>query len=64
MRDPARMGNYRLQVPKDAVKPLSRLEILASHTVPASEAGVPFESLPRNAPVAFRLWYVRLEPVK
>ena len=64
LRDPARMGHYRLQVPKEAVKPLSRLEILASHLVPAAEAGVPFESLSAGTPVAFRLWYVRLEPVK
>jgi len=64
VRDPARMGSYRLQVPKDAVKPLSRLEILASHMVPAADAGVAFESLPQDTPVAFRLWYVRLEPGK
>ena len=63
-RDPARMGNYRLHVPKEAVKALSRLEILASHLVPAAEAGVPFESLAADTPVAFRLWYVRLEPMK
>ena len=64
VRDPARMGSYRIQVPRDIVKPLSRLELLASHTVPAAEAGIPFESLPRDTPVAFRLWYVRLEPAK
>ena len=64
MRDPARMGSYRLQVPKDAVKPLSSLEIMASRLVPAAEAGVPFVSLAPDTPVAFRLWYVRLEPVK
>ena len=64
VRDPARMGSYRLQVPKDAVKPLSRLEIMASRLVPAAEAGVPFVSLAPDTPVAFRLWYVRLEPVK
>lgn len=62
VRDPTRMGSYRMQVPKEIVKPLSRLEILASHTVPAAEAGTPFETLPRGTPVAFRLWYVRLEP--
>jgi 4-amino-4-deoxy-L-arabinose transferase-like glycosyltransferase len=64
VRDPARMGSYRLQVPKEAVKPVSRLEILASHLVPVSEAGVPFESLAADTPVAFRLWYVRLEPLR
>jgi hypothetical protein len=64
VRDPTRMGSYRMQVPREIVKPLSRLDILASHTVPAEEGGTPFESLPRDAPVAFRLWYVRLEPLK
>lgn len=60
-RDPARVGMYRIEVPREAVEPWSRLDLLASHTVPAAEAGAPFAELPPESPVAFRLWYVRLE---
>jgi 4-amino-4-deoxy-L-arabinose transferase-like glycosyltransferase len=60
-RDPARVGTYRIQVPKDSVSPVSRLDLLATHTVRAGDAGPPFERLPPDSPAAFRLWYVRLE---
>lgn len=61
-RDPARMGLYRIPVPKELVgRRISRLDLVASHTVPAAEAGPRFASLPANDRVAFRLWYVRVE---
>jgi hypothetical protein len=62
-RDPQRVGSYRVRVPAEAVKPLSRLDLMATHTVPAGEAGKHFSSLPPDTPVAFRLWYVRLDPI-
>ena len=62
-RDPARVGSYRIQVPKDAVSPISRLDLLATHTVRAGDAGPPFERLPPDSRTAFRLWYVRLEKI-
>jgi hypothetical protein len=62
-RNPERMGSYRMVVPRElAGRSVARLEFAASHTVPASEAGRHFASLPPQTPVAFRLWYVRLEP--
>jgi len=61
-RDPARMGLYRIAVPKELVgRRISRLDLVASHTVPAGEAGPRFASLPVTDRVAFRLWYVRIE---
>ena len=61
-RDPARMGLYRIAVPKELVgRRISRLDLVASHTVPAGEAGPRFASLPASDRVAFRLWYVRIE---
>jgi len=61
-RDPARMGLYRIAVPKELVgRRISRLDLVASHTVPAAEAGPRFASLPASDRVAFRLWYVRVE---
>ena len=62
-RDPQRVGSYRVRVPASAVKPLSRLDLMATHTVPAGDAGKHFSSLPPETPVAFRLWYVRLDPI-
>ena len=60
-RDPERMGSYRFTVPQEAVSRWSRIDLLASHTVPARDAGEPFASLAPDTPVAFRLWYVRVE---
>ena len=60
-RAPDRMGSYRIAIPREAVQPWSRLDLLASHTVPAGEAGAPFAALPPESPVAFRLWYVRIQ---
>jgi hypothetical protein len=60
-RNPERMGSYRIRVPAAIVRRLNRLDLMASHTVPAGLAGPAFASLPADSPVAFRLWYVRLE---
>jgi 4-amino-4-deoxy-L-arabinose transferase-like glycosyltransferase len=60
-RNRVRMGTYRMRVPREAVSAWSRIDLLATHTVPAGDAGEPFESLAPHTPVAFRLWYVRLE---
>jgi hypothetical protein len=62
-RDPSRVGSYRIQIPRDSVSAVSRLDLLATHTVPAGEAGPPFQPLSPDSPVAFRLWYVRLEKI-
>ncbi len=59
-RDPTRMGTYRIHVPGDRVSRWNRIDLLASHTVRADEAGPPFESLPPDRRVAFRFWYVRV----
>jgi hypothetical protein len=61
--DPNRVGAYRMRVPREmAGKLLGRLDLVASHTVPAEQAGPRFAWLPGATPVAFYLWYVRLEP--
>jgi hypothetical protein len=61
-REAGRVGTYRLRVPATLVRPFSRLDLLASHTVPAAAAGRHFSSLEPQTQVAFRLWYVRLDP--
>jgi Dolichyl-phosphate-mannose-protein mannosyltransferase len=61
--DPARIGAYRLQVPRDAtVAGVNRIDLVASELVPASRAGREFRWLNGSDPVAFRFWYFRLEP--
>jgi 4-amino-4-deoxy-L-arabinose transferase-like glycosyltransferase len=61
-RDPVRMGAYRFEVPVGLTRGgLNSLQLVSSHTVPAREGGRPFRWLGRETPVAFRLWYVRLE---
>jgi hypothetical protein len=61
-RTPGRVGSYRIRVSRDLTRPLSRLDLLASHTVSAGQSGVHFSALSPETPVAFRLWYVRVEP--
>ena len=61
--DPLRVGAYRFLIPRDlAGRGLSRLDLVASHTVRADAAGPRFAWLPGHSPVAFYLWYVRVEP--
>ena len=63
-RQEERIGTYRVVVPRELTDwRVGRLDLVASHTVPAAEAGRRFKWLPPNSPVAFRLWYVRVEPV-
>ena len=61
-RDSGRVGSYRIRVARDLARPLNRLDLVASHLVRAGESGVHYSALPPETPVAFRLWYVRLEP--
>lgn len=61
-RDPARMGSYRIRVTNPDRRAIDRIDLLASHTVPARAAGPNYESLDPASPVAFRLWYVRIVP--
>lgn len=61
--DPQRVGAYRMTVPRGlAGRSFSRLDLVASHTLPAAQAGPRFAWLPGDTPVAFYLWYVRVEP--
>lgn len=61
--DPARVGAYRVTIPRDlAGRTFSRLDLVASHTVRADQSGPRFAWLPGETPVAFYLWYVRVEP--
>ena len=63
-RDPARFGTYRVRVASSALAHrINRLELASSHTVRAHDAGPKFAWLQPDTPVAFRLWYVRLDPV-
>jgi hypothetical protein len=62
-RQEGRMGTYRFVVPPDVADwRVGRLDLVASHTVPAGDAGPQFNWLAPATPVAFRLWYVRVEP--
>ncbi len=64
-RDPARMGAYRFEVPARMTRAgLNTVGLVSSHTVTAREGGRQFRWLPRDTPVAFRLWYVRLVAIK
>jgi dolichyl-phosphate-mannose-protein mannosyltransferase len=63
-RDPSRVGTYRMRIPPSiAGRTFGRLDLVSSHTVAASDAGPRFDWLPADAHVAFRFWYLRLEPV-
>ena len=62
--DPARVGMYRLRVPEQMTQVgFNRIDLLASRTVAAGSAGPEFAWLDQLEPVAFRLWYFRLEPL-
>ena len=61
--DPTRVGTYRFTIPRDmAGRLFNRLDLVSSHTVPAEKSGPRFAWLPGDTPVAFYLWYVRVEP--
>ena len=62
--DPSRVGTYRIDVPANLVhEGWNRIDLVAGGTVPARAAGRDFAWLDRDRPVAFRLWYFRLEPM-
>jgi hypothetical protein len=62
--NPERVGAYRMRIPRELTgRLLGRLDLVASHTVPAARAGPRFAWLPGDTPVAFYLWYARLEPI-
>jgi hypothetical protein len=62
--DPLRVGAYRMKIPRELTgKLFGRLDLVSSHTVRADQSGPRFAWLPGATPVAFYLWYVRLEPV-
>ena len=62
-RQEGRMGAYRFRIPAEITDwRIGRLDLVASHTVPAQDAGLHFSWLPSATRVAFRLWYVRVEP--
>jgi hypothetical protein len=61
--DPGRVGAYRVRIPRElAGRSSNRLDLVASHTVRADQSGPRFAWLPGDTPVAFYLWYVRIEP--
>ncbi|MGB2717244.1 MAG: hypothetical protein WBC51_23885, partial [Vicinamibacterales bacterium] len=62
--NPSRVGAYRMRIPQELTgKLFGRLDLIASHTVRADQSGPRFAWLPAATPVAFYLWYVRLEPM-
>ena len=64
-RNPQRMGMYRVRLPREfAGRDISRIDFVATHTVDAANAGPFFKALPGDTPVAFRLWYVRVQPIE
>jgi hypothetical protein len=61
--DPTRVGAYRFTIPRDmAGRMFNRLDLVSSHTIPAEQCGPRFAWLPGDTPVAFYLWYIRVEP--
>jgi 4-amino-4-deoxy-L-arabinose transferase-like glycosyltransferase len=64
-RTPGRVGTYRFTVPAGSARGVvNNIEFVSTHTVPAADAGVNFASLDATTPVAFRLWYARIEPLR
>ena len=62
-REPGRIGAYRFHLSENLTRSgINQIELVASHMVSAAEAGPQFAWLDTSTPVAFRLWYLRLEP--
>jgi 4-amino-4-deoxy-L-arabinose transferase-like glycosyltransferase len=58
-----RVGALMLDLPASDVSPgRARLDFVADRVAPLGQAEASFPDLPASAPVAFRLWYVRLTP--
>jgi hypothetical protein len=63
-RTPGRVGAYRFSIPAGSPRGLTNtIDLVSTHTVAAADAGINFASLDTTTPVAFRLWYARIEPV-
>ncbi len=63
-RTPGRVGAYRFTIPAGTPRAfLNTIDLVATHTVAAVDAGANFASLDTTTPVAFRLWYARIEPL-
>ena len=58
-----RVGALTLDLPASEVSPgRARLDFVADRVAPLGPAEASFPDLPASAPVAFRLWYVRVTP--
>ena len=58
-----RVGALTLDLSASDVSPgRARLDFIADRVAPLGQAEASFPDLPASAPVAFRLWYVRLTP--
>ena len=61
--NPDRMGEYRVEIPAEVLRPgLNELAFRSSRMMPVGEGTEIFPELPRDQPVAFRLWYVVIVP--
>jgi hypothetical protein len=62
---PGRVGTYRFLLPAGFARTtMAELELVASGTVAARDAGPAFRALAGSTPVALCLWYVRIEPLE
>lgn len=62
--NPERVGSYNLDMPAAlAGRFLARLSFVAETLKPAGEAASLYTGLAPHQMVAFRLWYVRLQPL-
>lgn len=61
--DPHRMGSYDVDLPAEYVRVgENELQLIADAVVPAGTAGPRFASVPPDANVSLRLWYIRIHP--
>jgi hypothetical protein len=58
-----RVGEYRVEVPTGISRPgINRLAFLSRTLTPIAEGSETFEGVPPDQRVAFRFWYIRVEP--
>ena len=58
-----RVGEYRIDVPAEAGRPtINRLAFRSRTLMPIAEGSETFEGVPPDQRVAFRFWYIRIEP--
>lgn len=58
---PGRIGTYRFRIPASVVGRDNRLRLIVPALVAAGQAGAGFAFLAPDQPVAFRLWYARVQ---